>query len=43
MALDGKCMKEFQRMLGGIYQSVIRNELSHRFGFEWEPIVNGQA
>lgn len=43
MALDGKYMKEFQRMLGGIYQSVIRNELSHRFGFEWEPIVNGQA
>lgn len=43
MALDGKYMKEFQRMLGGIYQSVIRNELSHRFGFEWEAIVNGQA
>lgn len=43
MALDGKYMKEFQRMLGGIYQSVIRNEVSHRFGFEWEPIVNGQA
>lgn len=43
MALDGKYMKEFQRMLGGIYQSVIRNELSHRFGFDWEPIVNGQA
>jgi conjugative relaxase-like TrwC/TraI family protein len=43
MALDGKYMKEFQRMLGGIYQSVIRNELTHRFGFEWEPIVNGQA
>lgn len=43
MALDGKYMKEFQRMLGGIYQSVIRNELSYRFGFDWEPIVNGQA
>lgn len=43
MALDGKYMKEFQRMLGGIYQSVIRNELSHRLGFDWEPIVNGQA
>jgi|GEM_PF-529041 len=43
MALDGKYMKEFQRMLGGIYQSVIRNEVAHSFGFEWEPIVNGQA
>ncbi|MCP3858610.1 MAG: relaxase domain-containing protein, partial [Phycisphaeraceae bacterium] len=43
MALDDKYMKEFQRMLGGIYQSVIRNEIAHRFGFEWEPIVNGQA
>lgn len=43
MALDGEFMKKHQRMLGGIYQSVIRNELTHQFGFEWEPIVNGQA
>ena len=43
LALDRKYMKEFQRMLGGLYQSVIRNALSYRFGFEWEPIVNGQA
>ena len=43
LALDGAYMKKHQRMLGGIYQSVLRNELSHRFGFEWEPIQNGQA
>ena len=42
-ALDGAYLKKHQRMLGGIYQSVLRNELSHTFGFEWEPIVNGQA
>jgi conjugative relaxase-like TrwC/TraI family protein len=42
-ALDGQYLKKHQRMLGGIYQSVLRNEFTHRFGFEWEPIVNGQA
>ena len=30
-------------MLGGLYQSVLRNELAHRLGVEWGPIVNGQA
>ncbi len=30
-------------MLGGLYQSVLRNELTHRLGVEWAPIVNGQA
>ena len=30
-------------MLGGLYQSVLRAELTHRFGVEWRPIVNGQA
>ena len=30
-------------MLGGLYQSVLRNELTHRLGVEWGPIVNGQA
>ncbi len=42
-ALDGAYLKKHQRMLGGIYQSVLRNEISHTLGFEWEPIVNGQA
>ncbi len=43
LALDAAYLKKHQRMLGGVYQSVLRNELSHQFGFEWEPIVNGQA
>jgi hypothetical protein len=30
-------------MLGGLYQSVLRSELTHRFGVAWGPIVNGQA
>ena len=30
-------------MLGGLYQSVLRAELTDRFGVEWRPIVNGQA
>ena len=36
-------LKKHQRMLGGLYQSVLRNELAHRLGVEWGPIVNGQA
>ena len=42
-ALDARYLKRHQRMLGGLYQSVLRSELSHRFGVEWRPIVNGQA
>ena len=42
-ALDARYLKRHQRMLGGLYQSVLRNELTHRFGVEWAPIVNGQA
>ena len=42
-ALDARYLKRQQRMLGGLYQSVLRAELSHRFGVEWRPIVNGQA
>ena len=30
-------------MLGGLYQSVLRAELTHRLGVDWRPIVNGQA
>ena len=36
-------LKRHQRMLGGLYQSVLRAELTHRYGVGWEPIVNGQA
>ena len=43
LALDARYLKRHQRMLGGLYQSVLRAELTHRFGVEWEPIVNGQA
>jgi conjugative relaxase-like TrwC/TraI family protein len=42
-ALDGRYLKRYQRMLGGLYQSVLRNELTHRFGVDWTPIVKGQA
>ncbi len=42
-ALDARYLKKHQRMLGGVYQSVLRSELTHRFGVEWRPIVNGQA
>jgi conjugative relaxase-like TrwC/TraI family protein len=43
LALDARYLKGYQRMLGGLYQSVLRNELTHRFGIGWEPIVHGQA
>ena len=42
-ALDARYLKKHQRMLGGLYQSVLRAELTDRFGVEWRPIVNGQA
>ena len=43
LALDARYLKRHQRMLGGLYQSVLRNELTHRFGVDWLPIRNGQA
>jgi conjugative relaxase-like TrwC/TraI family protein len=43
LALDARYLKLNQRMLGGLYQSVLRNELTNRLGVEWKPIVNGQA
>ena len=43
LALDARYLKRHQRMLGGLYQSVLRAELTHRFGVDWRPIVNGQA
>ena len=42
-ALDARYLKRNQRMLGGLYQSVLRAELSHRYGVGWEAMVNGQA
>jgi conjugative relaxase-like TrwC/TraI family protein len=43
LALDARYLKRHQRMLGGLYQSVLRAELTHRYEVAWEPIVNGQA
>jgi conjugative relaxase-like TrwC/TraI family protein len=42
-ALDARYLKRKQRALGGIYQSVLRAELAHRYGVEWGPITEGQA
>jgi conjugative relaxase-like TrwC/TraI family protein len=42
-ALDARYLKKYQRMLGGLYQSVLRAELTHRYGIAWGPVVNGQA
>jgi conjugative relaxase-like TrwC/TraI family protein len=43
LALDARYLKRHQRALGGLYQSVLRAEVTHRYGIAWEPIVNGQA
>lgn len=43
LALDARYLKRYQRMLGGLYQSVLRNELTHRLGVTWEAIEHGQA
>lgn len=43
LALDARYLKQYQRMLGGLYQSVLRNELAHRFGIAWGSIEHGQA
>jgi conjugative relaxase-like TrwC/TraI family protein len=42
-ALDARYLKRQQRMLGGLYQSLLRSELTDRFGVGWAEIVNGQA
>jgi conjugative relaxase-like TrwC/TraI family protein len=43
MALDARYLKKYQRVIGGLYQSVLRNELTHRFGIAWGAIEHGQA
>lgn len=42
-ALDAKTLKGFQRALGGLYQSVLRAEVTTRFGVTWTDIDKGQA
>ena len=43
LALDARMLKRYQRTLGGIYQSVLRAELTARFGVVFGEIVKGQA
>jgi conjugative relaxase-like TrwC/TraI family protein len=43
LALDARYLKRHQRAIGGIYQSVLRTELTHRLGVGWQEIVDGQA
>ncbi|MAT04667.1 MAG: hypothetical protein CL424_06460 [Acidimicrobiaceae bacterium] len=43
LALDARFVKAHQRQLGGLYQSVLRAELSHELGVAWGPIDEGQA
>ena len=42
-ALDAHYLTAFERAMGAVYQSVLRNELTHEFGVVWRPIVKGQA
>jgi conjugative relaxase-like TrwC/TraI family protein len=43
LALDARSLKGFQRALGGLYQSVLRAELTARYGVVFGEIVKGQA
>jgi conjugative relaxase-like TrwC/TraI family protein len=43
LALDARMLKGHQRAFGGLYQSVLRAELTHRFGVRFGDIVHGQA
>ena len=43
LALDARMLKQHQRALGGLYQSVLRAELTDRYGVAFGEIVNGQA
>jgi DNA transposition AAA+ family ATPase len=43
MALDARYLKRHQRALGGLYQSVLRTELTRRYDIAWGAIENGQA
>jgi hypothetical protein len=36
-------LKKYQQAFGYLYQSVLRAEISRRFGVVFEPVVNGQA
>jgi len=42
-ALDALTLKKYQQAFGYLYQSVLRAELTHRYGVVFDPIVKGQA
>lgn len=42
-ALDARVLKKHQRTFGGLYQSVLRAELTKRFGVSFDDIDNGLA
>ena len=43
LALDALGLKKYQQAFGYLYQSVLRAEVTARFGVVFEPVVNGQA
>ena len=43
LALDALTLKKYQQAFGYLYQSVLRAEVTARFGMVFQPIVNGQA
>ena len=43
LALNGTYLKKTQQAVGRLYQSVLRAELTHRYGVAWGPIEKGQA
>ncbi len=43
LALDARTLKAFQRALGGLYQSVLRAELTARYEVAFKEIAKGQA
>ena len=43
LALDARFLKGHQRALGGLYQSVLRSELTAKLGVAFGEIVKGQA
>ena len=43
LALDARTLKGFQRAFGGMYQSVLRAELTARYGVAFGEIDKGQA
>ncbi len=42
-ALDALMLKKYQQAFGYLYQSVLRAEVTARYGVVFDPIVNGQA